>query len=240
MIFDLGVAIIILISAGISFLRGLIRELFTIAGVAGGIIAALFFAPSLAPIFRGWFGVVEGEDPSKLFEIIPMNYVADGLAYLAIFIAFVIIISVFSQFLAGAVKAAGLGPIDRTLGVVFGIARAALLLALLYLPFHLLMDAAAKEKYFSDSKTHLYVEKSASFIAQFLPSSKEVEDKLEEVKDTQIKKKLFENEILRDGNQKPAAQTTPADSEKPEKSEGYEQEERQKMKRLFQQPTYNE
>jgi membrane protein required for colicin V production len=241
MIIDIAVAIVLLISAGISFLRGLIREIFTIAGVVGGALAAIFFGPSLAGIFRSWFGIVEGEPPEKLFDLIPMNFVADGLAYAAIFIAFVIIISVFSQFFSAAIKAAGLGPIDRTLGVIFGLLRGVLLMALLYLPFHLLMDEQSKTKYFAESKTHIYIEKSAGFIAKYLPSSKDVEDKINEVEETQIKKKLFENNILSDGTEKKQTEQAaekPVEEIKPET--GYDQEDRQDIKDLFRQPTYNE
>jgi len=245
MIIDVAVAIVLLISAGISFLRGLIRELFTIAGVVGGAVAAVFFAPSLAKVFRSWFGVNEGETPEKLFDIIPMNFVAEGLAYAAIFITFVIIISVFSQFFSAAVKAAGLGPIDRTLGVIFGLLRGVLLLALIYLPFHLLMDETSKDKYFVDSKTHGYVAKASGWIAKYLPSSKEVEDKINEVEENQIKKKLFENNILSDGAKKETPQNTIEEEAKEQiknapSETGYGTEERQDINNLFRQPTYNE
>ena len=46
--------------------------------------------------------------------------------------------------LSGAVNAMGLGPVDRSLGVFFGVARALLLLGLVYLPFHLLLDDDAR------------------------------------------------------------------------------------------------
>lgn len=240
MIIDIVVAIVILISAGISFLRGFIRELFTIAGVVGGILAAVFFAPPLAKIFRGWFGVTEDGTPEKLFDIIPMNFVADGLAYAAIFITFVIIISVFSQFFSAAVKAAGLGPIDRTMGVIFGMLRAVLLLALLYLPFYLLMDEQSKAEYFADSKTHVYIEKVSAYIAQYLPSSKDVENKINEVEENQIKKKLFENDILSNGkkDEKPEAESETTQEQKPEA--GYEKDERQQIDDLFREPGFNE
>lgn len=250
MIIDIVVAIVLVISAGISFLRGLIRELFTIAGVLGGVVAAIFFSPPLAKVFRGWFGANndsndatgEAQEVAKLFDLIPMNYVADACAYGAIFIAFVVIISVFSQFFSAAVKAAGLGPIDRTLGVVFGLLRAVLLLALLYLPFHLLMDGESKGKYFGESKTHIYIEKVSGFIAGYLPSSKEVEDKVKEVQTNQIKDKLFENDILFNKDKKVSPKATPevVEIEQPNSPTGYDKEQRQEIKNLFREPTYNE
>ena len=66
MIFDFIVVLAVLASALISFMRGLIREVLTIAGVVGGGAAAVFFGPSLAPLMRDWLGAGNGK---KLFDI---------------------------------------------------------------------------------------------------------------------------------------------------------------------------
>ena len=195
MIIDLVVAAIMLISAAISFLRGLIRETLTIAGIVGGLFAAYAFGDNLSPVFRRWLDVdPEAEVPKKLFEVIPYSIVADGLAYACIFIAVVIIISVISHFIGGAIRAMGLGPVDRTLGVFFGLGRGILLLGLIYLPFHLLMDTESKTKYFNDSKAFGYIENTSEFLAEFLPSSEEVDEKIDAIDEDSIKKKLFESE----------------------------------------------
>ena len=227
MIIDIVVGAIVLISAIISFLRGAIREILTIAGVVGGFFAAVFFGPKLSPVFRDWLGVVEGEEVGKLFEVVPMNIVADVCAYATIFIVVVIIISVISHFTAGAAKAMGLGPIDRTIGVIFGIVRAVILLALLYLPFHLLMDENSKAKYFADSKTHIFIESTADYMVRFLPSSGEVQSKVNDVKDGQIKKKLFENDILYNKD------AGPVEKPKSEEETGYGKTERQGLEDLI-------
>jgi len=181
MIIDLVVAAIMLISAAISFLRGLIRETLTIAGIVGGLFAAYAFGDNLSPVFRRWLDVdPEAEVPKKLFEVIPYSIVADGLAYACIF-------------------AMGLGPVDRTLGVFFGLGRGILLLGLIYLPFHLLMDTESKTKYFNDSKAFGYIENTSEFLAEFLPSSEEVDEKIDAIDEDSIKKKLFESEFLSDG-----------------------------------------
>ena len=94
MIIDLVVGAVILVSAVISFFRGFIRETLTIAGVAGGGFAAILFGPSLAPTFRNWLGIVDGEPVEKLFDLVPMTIIANVCAYAAIFIGVVITISV--------------------------------------------------------------------------------------------------------------------------------------------------
>ncbi|HPD82234.1 MAG: CvpA family protein [Alphaproteobacteria bacterium] len=241
MIIDIVVGAVVVISAIISFLRGLIREVLTIAGVVGGFFAAVFFGPKLSPTFANWLGVPENlDDPEvkveKLFDLVPMNIVADICAYAAVFILVVIMISVISHFVAGAAKAMGLGPIDRTLGVIFGIGRAIVLLGLLYLPFHLLMDEDSKAKYFADSKTHPVIEGTAEYMTRFLPSSDKVKDKVDDVTESEIKKKLFENDILFNEKDKTQSQTS---EEKPKDETGYDAKERDQLDELIQEPKFN-
>ena len=108
MIIDLVVVAILLISAVISFLRGLIRETLTIAGMIGGLFAAYSFGDNLSPIFRNWLNVdPEAEVQQKLFDVIPYSIIADGLAYISIFIVVIIIISVISHFIGATIKVYG-------------------------------------------------------------------------------------------------------------------------------------
>jgi len=235
MIIDLVVGFVVLVSAGISFFRGVIREVLTIAGVVAGLFAAVLFGKSLSPIFKNWLGVdPEAETPEKLFDIVPMPIVADICAYAAIFILVVIIVSLISHFASGAVKAMGLGPIDRTLGVVFGIVRAMLLLSLLYLPFHKLMSDESKEEYFGNSKTHLYIAKTSNYILRFFPENDEASnddntDKKNE--DGSLKDKLYQSELLKSDDGKSESKKVN------DKETGYDADEREKLETLFERPS---
>ncbi len=225
MIIDIFVGVVAVLSAIISFFRGFIREVLTIAGVAGGIFAAIAFGPALAPTLRGWLGAgEEAEEPAKLFDLIPMSLIADIAAYGAVFIVVVIVISVISHFTAGAAKAVGLGPIDRTLGVIFGVVRALILLALLYLPFHLLMEQPTKDEYFGDSRSFFIIEKTSAFIASFLPDSEEVEETAQD----KIRDKLKEQDLLKsDEDDKPRKELLEL------KSEGYQEKQRDSLDALI-------
>ena len=236
MIIDIVVALVVLSSALISFMRGFIREVLTIAGVVGGILAAVFLGPSLAPTVRVWFGVGEdGEDAKKLFDIIPMEVVADVTTYGAIFIAVVIVLSVLSHFISGAAKAVGLGPVDRSLGVIFGVARALVLLGLFYLPFHMMMPEKRKDEFFKDSQTHYFIEKIAAAMEAYLPESDEVKEETDDL----IKKKLEEQDLLGGKKKDPEAEltVTPLSDDA---GDGYNNEEREKLDKLFNEPATNE
>lgn len=172
MIADIIVGVVLLVSSIIAFLRGFIREVLTIIGVVGALAAAYFGGPILAPIFEGWFGVnADSDDVQKLFGVLPMSLLADVSAYSSIFIIVVITLSLSSHLLAEAAKTVGLGPLDRTLGVLFGLLRGVILISILYMPLYLLNDEKTKEVLFQDSHTHIYLENIAQYSVQYLPQS---------------------------------------------------------------------
>lgn len=235
MIIDIIVIAALLVSAVIAYLRGFIREVLTIIGVIGGLIAAVYGAPLLKPLFRDWLGVGEGRDAAekaeKLFDLIPYSTVADALAYGTIFILVVIVLSLLSHWLSGAAKEHGLGPVDRTLGAMFGLVRGLLLLALLYLPVHLLADKETKESWFRDSVTHFYIEWTADEIAAMLPDSEENLKVSSDQKDEFIRgaREKLQNMNF-SGQEGEAGQD--GDTAAPA-ADGYRQQERRKLDTLF-------
>lgn len=237
MILDVIVAVILLISVFIAFLRGFIREVLTIFGIGGGILAAYIGGPLLLPYMNGWLGVAGGGDADMLFSIIPYEYLSYALSYGAVFIVFVIFLSIVSHFLAECAKNLGLGALDRTLGAVFGIVRGVLVLGLLYLPlFYLVNDEAQKEEWFAGSKSQIYLEMTSAWIDGFIPKTVEenLEEGIEKVKGLSLMgKKLEEMDVLKSTSEKTE-----------EKKDGYTSEFRDDMDKMFEHnsdtsPDYN-
>lgn len=236
MIVDVLVLAVLLISAFIAFLRGFIREVLTVTGVVGGLAASYFGGPLLVPHMRGWFGLKEGEEPGRLFDVVPYDIVADVLSYGSVFVVVVIILSIASHFLAEGARNLGLGAIDRTLGFIFGLARGVLLLGLFYLPVHFFIDQDSKESWFSGSKTHFYLEKVAAALAELVPSSaiEGMEEGIDEASET--RKKLEEINLLKkEGTASDKKDTPPAPAPEDAAKQGYTEEFRQQMDELFQQ-----
>ena len=188
LILDSVVVIILLISSVVAFLRGFVREVLTILGLGGAALTALVAGPKLAPGIEEWLLDGRASDTKdQLWGIIPFDIAAVVLAYAGLFIVTLIVLSVISHFIAKSVHAMGLGPVDRSLGVVFGVARGLLLIGLLYLPFHILMEDKEKEEWFAASHSYNYVSLTSDFILGFIPESWErsLEDEGEENKDKQ-------------------------------------------------------
>jgi len=234
MVVDIIAALIMLASIGIAILRGFIREILTIFGLIGGAVAAYIGGPLLMPTMKVWLGVVEGdEDPEKFLGVLPYPLLSDILSYAAIFIVFVILLSVISHFLAESIKSLGLGAVDRTLGMVFGIARGVLFLGLLYLPIYYLVDEKQMDEWdwLTTSKSRVYIEATSKWIATYIPANESSrEDSLTSDDGIAVmneaRKKLEEMDLLQKDSSVPV-------SGKSKNEEGYSDESRSKMDKLI-------
>lgn len=200
LILDGIVGLVLLFSVGIAFLRGFVREVLTIAGLIGGIICAFLFGASIEPSVANMLGV-SADDAEKLISPIPNDFIVKGLAYGGIMLAVVIVLSVASFFISKKLKDTGLGPIDRTLGVFFGLARAVLVLGFLYLPFYLTLESSKRDEIFSKSISHVYVEWSAAGVKTLLPENL-VPEKVKQQSQSELanftREKLQEIDVLKD------------------------------------------
>lgn len=205
---DIGVILILLISAGVSFFRGLIREVLTILGVFGGGFAALTFGPMAIPLMNDWYGVKDGKETEKLFDLIPLDIAAQISGYAGVFLLVFMILQLASYLISSAVQAMGLGPVDRTLGVFFGLARGLLLLGILYLPFHLVLSDENKKDWFEKSRTMVFVQATTDWLTSFVPQDASSEKIAEETRDKLNKidilgdKRIHEDDIPQNGQTK--------------------------------------
>lgn len=246
MIIDSAVILVLLISAIIALLRGFIREVLTIVNVTGGMAAAYFWGPDMTPVVAGWLDAEEAEEEGrKLFDVVPYDILATFLAYGLIFIVIVVILSVISHYISAAVKSMGLGAIDRTLGVMFGLVRGLLLVGILYLPVDLYAKDDAKERWFEGSHTWPLLEGTSGWIAQFVPEDMKNFDPVKESTDddgeTSDKEKntremLEKMNILpsraTEQEEKPAAETNDS-AEDESLSEGYKDSARTGLDQLI-------
>lgn len=236
MILDIAVLLIMIVSSVIAFLRGFIRELLTIVGVIGGIIAAWIGGPLLKEPMLEWIGGENEADGEKLFGLIPYDLASAGLSYGLIFIIVVIALTIISHIMSTSVKAMGLGAIDRSLGVLFGIARGVLVIALLYLPIHLFADEEQKKDWFKESQTHVYVDMVTNMISKKLPSSAEAQKEIGN-QSGNIREILEKQDVLKKVEEQ-LQETTKDDTKNGET--GYKEIERENLEELMRDKIYND
>jgi membrane protein required for colicin V production len=116
-IFDYGVISVLVISALFSTLRGMTREFLGLTGWFVSIALSQVIAPYLEP---------------TIDSFVPVEDLAEILSWALPFAGSVVVWYILASLISPGLKRAGLGVLDRWLGILFGIARGLVLITLLY------------------------------------------------------------------------------------------------------------
>ncbi len=123
---DLAVVALLAFSALLGLMRGLVREVLGLAAWAGAIAAAVYGFSTVRPWFR---------------SVIAETDVADPVAFAALFLVALVVLSIVARAVGGLVRGSVLGGLDRTLGLVFGLARGSLLIIIAYIGMGLVLPS---------------------------------------------------------------------------------------------------
>ena len=115
-VLDIVILVTLAVSVLIGAVRGFVREAVSLAVWVAAFVVANVSARQASTLFEGWIS-----DPDIRFPI----------GFAAVFVATLILGNLFMRFLGMLVDATGLTGLDRTLGTLFGAARAAVLLVVL-------------------------------------------------------------------------------------------------------------
>lgn len=115
---DLAVLVLVAISAALGFMRGFVRETLGIVAWAGA----------------GYFSYI-GIDYVRFTvrDMMGNPEMADIVSHAGLFLAGLLILSVATSVIAQIIHSLGLGALDRTLGILFGVARGGLLAIAAYI-----------------------------------------------------------------------------------------------------------
>ncbi|NKC32215.1 CvpA family protein [Falsiroseomonas selenitidurans] len=123
---DAVVLAVLLISAGLAYFRGLVREVLGVGAWAGAIVLAIVVEPQTSPLAADYV-----EPP----------WLATGVAVGAVFLLALVVMKLLIAWLAGHVQRSALGGVDRVLGLVFGLARGAFVIVIAYIVAGLVLPA---------------------------------------------------------------------------------------------------
>lgn len=116
-IVDGAFLLVLLLSCLIGLMRGFTREVLGIINWVGAIFVTLYGFPLLSPHVRHY---------------ITNPFIADASLYIVLFIVSIVVLSAVSRAISGHVKSSALGGIDRSLGLIFGLTRTFILMAIVY------------------------------------------------------------------------------------------------------------
>lgn len=160
---DGAVALVVLISALLAYNRGFTREALAIGGwIAAGFVG-LYFAPFVSPL------VLETPYVGSLLQgSCTLTALA---AFVIVFAIALLVLSIFTPLLSSAVQGTVLGPIDKGLGFIFGVARGVILVAVVYLLYDLVVTDGERLAMIDQSASITMIGDAADRIRANAPTS---------------------------------------------------------------------
>ena len=156
---DIIVVTIIALSALFGFIRGFLREVLSIGAWILAGLATYLGLPYLRPFTRQSAWAASHE------------LIADILLGIAIFLVVLVVASVIGHVITRKVRDSSLGPLDRSLGILFGIARGAAIVSVALLICDNFYAADNRPQWLKDARTLPVVQVGADFVRQFVPAN---------------------------------------------------------------------
>ncbi|HWW72836.1 MAG TPA: CvpA family protein [Duganella sp.] len=153
-IFDYLVIFVMVTSVIISMMRGLVKEVLSLAGWVVAFVVANAYAAALAVMLPA---VV----PGAVLRLI--------LAFIALFIGVRILMGLLSMALGALLDAGGLSLFDRALGAVFGVGRG--LVIVLAAVILCGMTSLPQQDFWKDALFSPFAESGARVVKTFLPAA---------------------------------------------------------------------
>lgn len=153
---DIVVIVILALSALLAFMRGMVRETFSLLGWIAGAVAVVFLLPVARPYVA---------------QVISSEIVGDVLAGTVIFIVVLVIVALLSAKLAERVRQSSLGSLDRSLGLLYGLFRGAVLACLGYLLLSWAYSLENQPPWIADARSKPLLEVGAQVIRDLAPEN---------------------------------------------------------------------
>ena len=154
--FDLAVLGVIALSAIFAFARGLVREALSIVAWVGAALITLYG-------FNHIYGLV--------IRFVTTPLLADLVAGAGLFVISLIVLTILTGYLARFVQSSALSPVDRTLGLIFGLARGAFLVSLAFLVLDISLPQNDRPGWIKQAKSEPFLAQGAELLRSALPES---------------------------------------------------------------------
>lgn len=153
---DLGVLAVIALSAAFAFARGFVREVLSIAAWLGAALITLY-------------GFSYAHGVTMRFVTTPL--LAELIAGAGLFLAALIVLTILTGAVSRLVQWSALTPIDRTLGLIFGVARGAVLVSIAYFAIDITLPANDRPGWLRDAKSQPLLAQGADLVRGVLPDA---------------------------------------------------------------------
>jgi membrane protein required for colicin V production len=153
---DLAVVAVIVLSAVFAFARGFVREALSIVAWVGAAAIAVY----------GFKDVYQ-----LAIKFITTPFLAELATGAGLFLVSLIALTIVTGYAAHFVRATAASPIDRTLGLIFGAVRGAVIVSLAYLLLDLGLPPNDRPSWISEAKSRPCLAQGADLLRGLLPAS---------------------------------------------------------------------
>lgn len=155
---DLGLLVVILISAFLAMLRGFTREVLAIASWGAAAVAAAYFHPLLLPYVKPY---------------IAKDMLAVAAAAAIVFFATLVVVSLLTVKLSDAILDSKVGALDRSLGFFFGAVRGLLLCVIAFVFFNWLVPPQTQPDWVKTARMRPLLQATGNELMAVLPEDPE-------------------------------------------------------------------
>ena len=151
---DFIIIAVLLVSATLSLIRGFTSEVLSVGGwiIAG--YMAIFLGPLVKPL---------------LAPYISLDWAVNIGAMLIVFLVTLVMFSLLSNAIAQSLKASGIGALDRSLGVLFGVGRGLFIIALGYFVTVLVVPEDQHPDWIANARLRPMLQTSTKFLVAVVP-----------------------------------------------------------------------
>lgn len=152
---DLIVIIVLVVSGIFAFVRGFVHEVLAVASWIGAAFVTLYAYPLVQPWVLG---------------VITVEFIASLLTGVGVFLVTLVLFSVLTRILSNRIQHSSLGALDRSLGLLFGFARGAVIVVLAWLALDYMVFEDERPGWIQEAKSRDLIEVGAEMLLTLVPA----------------------------------------------------------------------
>ncbi|WP_193370819.1 CvpA family protein [Pelagibius marinus] len=152
---DLIVIIVLVVSGIFAFVRGFVHEVLAVGSWVGAAFVTLYAYPHVQPWVLG---------------VIAVEFIASLLTGVGLFLVTLVLFSVLTRILSNRIQQSSLGALDRSLGLLFGFARGAVIVVLAWLALDYVVIEDERPGWIQEAKSRPLVERGADMLLTLVPA----------------------------------------------------------------------
>jgi len=186
---DIAAAVIVLLSAWIAYMRGLVREVFSLGTWIGALAVTFYFYPQASQFVR---------------QHIETEFAADLAAGAGLFVGSFFVLRMVGGAIVESIANSEHNALDRSAGFLFGLFRGALLVVVAYTAFAWFVPEEEQPGWLTQAKVTPLLREGARKLAQVLPQGLTQDAESEAARLRALDRQAAELERLRRGFNPPS------------------------------------